>query len=827
MNHKEFRESEKHVSEKVKTGNRYGYFDEKEREFVITDPRTPRPWFNYMWNDTYTGLISHTGGGFSYYLSARDNRITRMRYNSLPWDRPGRYIYLKDTETGQFWSLSWAPTLNIAYDRYECRHGSGYTRIITEYAGIRAEIKYFVPTELAGEIWSVTCRDLSGKPRHLEIYAFTELLMGNALNDLINQPNDKHFTEISFDKKRQILISTRRYWVLNKGVTVKQPNIDWKYRVMFTSTLPVTGFDSSLDAFIGKWRSEADPQAVVNSNMQNTEICAGDPCAALQSVLELKAGAKKRFSVLLMLGDKRSETGTGKVISGRDIDELRSNSAADREFRVLREKWDRIYDTFKAETPDKTLDLMLNTWNFYQSHVTFDMARNAGYYHGGLLFGTGIRDQLQDIFSVLISDPGRVRERLLETLRFQYRDGSTLHNYFRLVGTGERTEHSDTPLWIPLAVSAYVKETADLSILRENAAFYDGGEDNVLTHMLLALEHALSETGPRGLPKIMNGDWNDTLDHVGPEGRGESIWGAFFLCFVLQEARELLMFAGEKDRSKHLSHIRKKLKERINAVAWDGEWYLRAFGDSGKKLGSAGDDQGRIFLNAQSWAVISDTANGMRALSAIEACLEQLETPYGMQICRPPYRRIDDSVGLISRCVPGKKENGSVFNHASAWFVLAAFRMGKIADACRIYRKMLPPVVSETAGIDRYETEPYVYSEYVTSPEHAREGQASHSWLTGSAVWMHYTGVSYMLGVRAEYQGLRIDPRIPGEWHGFRVKRQFRGKQVNIRVHNPRHLHSGVKEMRVNGKIIHGNILDVSQTEGHEIDVDITLENDV
>ncbi|MDZ7797100.1 MAG: hypothetical protein U5N56_08660 [Candidatus Marinimicrobia bacterium] len=311
---------------KNKTGNRYGYFDKARREFVITDPRTPRPWFNYMWNSSYTGLISHTGGGFSYYLSARDNRITRMRYNSLPWDRPGRYIYLKDTESGEFWSLSWAPTLNVAYDHYECRHGSGYTTIITEYAGIRAELSYFVPNQLTGEIWSVSCRNLSGRPRHLEVYAFTELLMGNALNDLINQPNDKHFTEIFYDKARQTLCATRRYWVLNKGVSVKQSNIDWKYRVMFTSTLPVTGFDSSLDEFIGKWHSEADPVAIVNSTMGNTEITSGDPCAALQSVLELKAEEKTHFSILMMLAEKNNDPCSCKVINGRDINSLRSQT---------------------------------------------------------------------------------------------------------------------------------------------------------------------------------------------------------------------------------------------------------------------------------------------------------------------------------------------------------------------------------------------------------------------------------------------------------------------------------------------------------------------
>ncbi|MBN2780488.1 MAG: glycosyl transferase family 36, partial [Candidatus Marinimicrobia bacterium] len=720
--------------------NKYGYVDEKNREYVITDPRTPRPWFNYMWNEQYAGLISHTGGGFSYYKSARDNRITRMRYNCLPWDRPGRYIYFKDTESGEYWSLSWAPTLQIPYDRYECRHGSGYTSILTEYKGIRAKLTYFVPNELSGEVWHVECENLSGRDRMLEVYAYTELLMGNALNDLINQPNDKHFTEIFFDPDQQALCATRRYWVLNKGVSVKQPNIAWQYRVLFTTTLPVKGFDSSLDEFIGKWRSESDPQAVVNGKMGNTEITAGDPCAALQSGLPLKKNEKTGFSVLMVLSDKQGSEDPFTLIGGKKLSDLRNHKLIAREFDGLKAKWDNIYASIDIHTPDPELNVMLNTWNFYQTHVTFDMARNAGYYHGGLLFGTGIRDQFQDIFGVLLSRPDRVRERLLDALQYQFVDGSTLHNYFKLVKTGERTHHSDTPLWIPLGIGNYIKETGDAGILNEVVTFYDTGSATVLEHMKRALNYALDQTGEHGLPKIMNGDWNDTLDHIGSAGKGETVWGAFFLAFVLKETADLMRYAGYTQLADVYVLSFEKLSKTINDMAWDGKWYLRAFRDNGLPVGSAKDLQGKLFLNAQSWSVISGVADKGRADLALKSCLDHLETPFGMQICWPSYTVIDDSVGLISRCVPGKKENGAIFNHASSWFVLAALLQGRSEDAYRIYRKMLPLNASRQAGIDRYETEPYVFSEYITSPDHPTQGQASHSWLTGSAVWMHYIG---------------------------------------------------------------------------------------
>jgi cellobiose phosphorylase len=290
-----------------KFGNKYGHFSDNGREFIITDPRTPRPWFNYMWNGHYAGLISHTGGGFSFFDSPRDNRLNRMRYNCLPWDRPGRYVLVKDVETGEYWSLSWAPTIDRAYDKYECHHGQGYTRIITEINQIRGEITYFVPTDVDAEVWRVELTNLSDRPRQLEVYSFTELLMGNALNDLINQPNDKHFTDIHFDRTHQALIATRRYWVLNKKVSVAQPNIDWQYRLYFTQTLQINGFDGSLDTFIGRWRSEANPESVETGVMHNTEITAGDPIVALRSSLKFLLQGTVNFAVVLGVTPKMNQ----------------------------------------------------------------------------------------------------------------------------------------------------------------------------------------------------------------------------------------------------------------------------------------------------------------------------------------------------------------------------------------------------------------------------------------------------------------------------------------------------------------------------------------
>ncbi len=757
-------------------GNKYGHLSEDHKEFIITDPRTPRPWFNYMWNEKYAGLISHTGGGFSFMESPRDNRISRMNYNSLPWDRPGRYVMIKDAASGKYWSLSWAPTIQFEYDKYECRHGLGYTKIITEAENISGEITYFVPNDMNAEIWKVKLHNKSESKRNLEIYSFIMLLMGNALNDIINQPNDKHFTEIKFNKDKSTLEATRRYWVLNKKVSVAQPNIAWGYKVYFTQTLPISGFDGSLDSFIGKWRSEANPESIETGKMKNTEITAGDPIAALQSKVELMPDESIEFNVVLALAEKE-ETKPYELLNWA---EFQKPDYASKKLKALDSKWNRYVSHVKVETPDEKFNAMLNVWNKYQTAVTFDMARNSGYYHGGLLFGTGMRDQFQDILGEVIVNPNRVRSRLLNALKYQFSNGSTLHNFFKLTGYGEKTNHSDTPLWIPFGIVEYLNETGDFSILKEVVTFYDEGEADVYEHMKLAVKFAISATTERGLPKIMNGDWNDTLDHVGPAGKGETVWGGFFLAFILKKTFELLEYQNDNETLELWKKEYQKLKETINKNCWDGEWYLRAFRDNGKAIGSANDKQGKIFLNAQTWSVISGIADKDRADSSMASCKKHLTTPYGMQIVSPSYTEVEDDVGLISRCVPGKKENGAVFNHASSWFVLASILNGDADGAYEVYSKMNP--LNSSTNIDRYETEPYVYSEYVTSPDHETENQASHSWLTGSAVWMYRIGLDYILGFKTSLKGVTIQPNIPSEWKEFKAERMFRGKRLKLIV---------------------------------------------
>ena len=796
--------------------NKYGYFTDDYREFVITDPRTPRPWFNYIWNENMAGLVSHTGGGFSYLDTPRDNRLTRMRYNCLPWDRPGRYVIIKDAATGKYWSLSWAPTIDFKYKSYECRHGQGYTKITTEAEGIRGELTYFISTKSNTENWRVKLTNLTRKERKLEIYSFAELMMGNALNDIINQPNDKHFTDIHFHKDKRALVATRRYWVLNRKVSVEQPNLDWKYNLIFTTTLPVSGFDGSLDKFIGRWRSESNPVAIETGKMSNTEITAGDPVAALQSKKKLGPSKEIEFAVTMSVLPK-----TDDPFENFDFNSVHSLEAIDYEFKRVKAGWDDYLSNVKVETPDTATNIMLNVWNQYQTAVTFDMARNSGYYHGGLLFGTGMRDQFQDILGVVIADPDRVRKRLLNALRFQFSDGSTLHNFFKITEWGEKTNHSDTPLWVPFGIIEYLNETADLSILDEIVTYYDSGEGNVYEHMIRAIDFAISAVSERGIPKIMNGDWNDTLDKVGHKGKGETIWGAFFLAYGIKKCFELLKMRNDYQVIDRWQAYLDKLTVTLDEIAWDGEWYIRAFKDDGSPLGSHAAKQGKIFINSQTWSVISGLAPKEKGDSALNSVKKYLAKPNGIQICWPSYTEVEENVGLISRCVPGKKENGAIFNHASSWFILASLINGDIDFAYDIYSRMLP--VNSSKRTDIYEVEPYVFAEYVTSPDHPTEGQASHSWLTGSAVWMYRIALDHILGFKTTIAGLTIDPAIPSKWKEFRAERMFRGKRIKLHVKNPFGRNKGFTQISVNGQITGSNFINPADFPGKEINIEIIL----
>ncbi|MCX7717771.1 MAG: hypothetical protein N2111_05110 [Candidatus Sumerlaeaceae bacterium] len=781
---------------------KYGRFSEDRREFIIHRPDTPAPWINFLSNGRYTRLISNTGGGYSYWTTPRLHRITRHRYNCLPPDRPGHYLYIRDRKTGDYWSPSWQPCA-VPLDSYECRHGLNYTRITGARNGIEVSVLSFVPDDADCEIWRVTVRNTSRARKTLDLFAYAELCIGNALNDLVNQPNDQHFNEVTFDARQEILHATKRYWNTFGSATVEQSNVTYDRHIVMAATLPIQGFDGSKNLFIGRWRSEQNPEAVERGACGNTEITAGDACSALQMALDLASGETKDFVVVLGIVPKAGARGH----ASRMMRKYRSVRAADAAFKALLADWRDYTDCVQVETPDEDMNTMVNVWNQWQTACTFRFSRDAGYYHGGLLFGRGFRDSCQDTFGPLMTRPEWVRQRLTEMSTYQFRNGRVVHCYYPERNAYTETGHSDTPLWLPIAVAMYVKETGDFGFLKQVTPYRDSGKDTILRHIYGCLDYTLSNLTERDLPKFGPGDWNDTLDYMGRKGRGESVWNALCLCYAMRETTELARRIGDRAAVKRYEAAYKRVADAVNRLCWDGGWYIVGTNDLRQVVGSRRNRECKIYLNTQTWAVMSGVAPHDRAVTAMQNAKKYLDTPKGPKLLDPAFRTIDPNIGLATRCVPGKKENAAVFNHPVSWAVLAEAMLGHGNQAYDYYRKALP--MNPVVDIDRYEMEPYVYSEYVTSPDHPTFGQASHAWLTGSSTWMLRDCTDWILGVRPDYDGLIIDPCIPSAWKQFRVKRRFRGRLFDITVRNPDGVQKGVKELCVEGKVIAGNLIRV------------------
>lgn len=803
--------------------NEYGYYDRASLEYVINRADTPHPWVNYITNGRYSGLVTNAGGGYSFYISPKDSRITRWRYNCLPMDRPGRYIYLRDRETGKFRSLTWQPTPAFPITFYECRHGMNYTKITTEADGIRSEVTYFAAKDDL-EIWRVRLFETRGRARTLDIYSYAEMCLGHALVDLINQPNDKHFNDVHFLPGDEIIMASKRYWVTFNSATVKQANKAWDKWVFMASSLPVEGFDGSKDEFIGKWRSEENPQAVEQGVSFDTRITAGDAVCSLRSPVLLDASGSLEFHYMMGVvpktGDDPEHTREAEEEAVKMVEKYRDPDRIEKEFQAILDARDDYLSGMQIEIPDQEMQDFINFWNQYQSKTTFQFSRDASYHHGGLLFGRGYRDSCQDAMGPLLTKPGWVRERILEMSRRQFNAGNVYHCYYPLSGGGEITGHSDTPLWLPLIIMKYLEETGDFGILEEVEEYADEGKGTILEHFTGALDFLKSRMNDQGLVYIGPGDWNDTLDYCGREGKGVSAMNTFIYAWILKEAVHLLNrlehpAAAEYDKLYH--HIKKACNEHL----WDGQWYIRAINDKGEKVGSSENTEGKIFLNAQSWAVISGVAEGERAITCMASAMEHCDTPKGPKILDPSYTRVDENIGLATRCVPGKKENGAVFNHALSWSYLAMLLLKNSDQAYSIYKKALPsnPVVNP----DRYEMEPYVYSEYVTGPDHPTFGQASHSWLTGSSVWMLRNTTDYFLGIKPVYDGLMIDPCIPENWESFRVIRKFRGAIYEIDFEIENGGKGDVISIELDGKSIEGNVIPpLSDGKTHVVKVKIS-----
>jgi cellobiose phosphorylase len=776
---------------------RFGRFSDDGREFLITDVRTPSPWINYLENGRYFATVSGNGGGLSYFLSPLHGRITRYRINDVPPDRPGKYIYVKDKDTGELWSLTWQPVGHEPASDYRVAHGFGYTRAEAEVEGIVSSVVFFVPVGDDREIWKATLRNASGRTRRFSVTGYVEFALGHALIDLINQCDDQHFNRVHFEKGLNTLFATKTYWVTETRGTQHQENKEWDRWAFFTVNRPVAAYETLRERFLGPFRNESAP-AALEAGLSSKDMDCGNAVGALQVDLELGPGESS--DVIFSLGViAKAEFERAK---GEAVRKYRDAGSVDAALDRVRRNWDDRFARTRAETPDAEVNVFLNHWIPYQARVAFDVGRVASFYYWGIGRGFGYRDTAQDTIAIVVADRDKARARVGLLARQMRRDGKVYHHFYG-DGQGEFTEHCDDPLWFILAVTEYLKETGDWTLLEAREPFLDGGEGTVLEHLLAVARFAGANLGPHGMPRFGRGDWNDTLDYIGGKDGGESVWGAMFYVAMLNRLLELLGFLKGANGYPEVGELRDRLVSAIETHAWDGKWYIRAFGEGDRKIGSKPNRYGQIFINTQSWAVIAGLPDRARLVAAMCSLRSRLDTSFGPKICAPAFREIDPTIGLITRCVWGKKENGAVFCHPAAWAIQAWCLLGQGDLAFDLFKRLLPGRIDQAA----FSAEPYVYSQYITSDEHETAGKASHSWQTGTAAWMYRVAFDHILGIRPTYEGLAVDPVIPSAWAGFSAERVFRGVRYEIRVENPEGVMSGVRSVLVDGRPVAGPVL--------------------
>jgi len=761
----------------------YGGFSRDKKEFIINRFDTPTPWINYLCNGKYAALISQTGGGYSFFEDPKYQRITRYRYNNVPLDRPGRYVYLRDSDTGEYWSAGWQPVCR-APDAWECRHGLGYTKISSANEGISSEVTYFVPQDDNLEVWSIGITNAGKKKRTITATPYAEFALFDASEEFMFHPNLHYFSMAEYDSRDKAIY----YSFYNKKKEYFKRNFS---RAFFAVTnRAVRGYDCEREAFIGRYHSETNPEAIKSGRHKNSKVAGGNVIGALSVRLELKPGERKEVTVVLGV-----DAYENKLTPDRILRKYSDESHVSHELERVKKYWEEYTSKLKVETPDAAVNANINTWNQYQSRTTFDWSRYASLmYNTGTGRGIGFRDTSQDTLGVVHAIAPQVKEKILLLAKNMYEDGHAYHLFYPTVGTGEPKKYSDDHLWIIPSVYSYICETGDYSILEDKAPYIEGSSGTVYEHMVRAVNYTLANCGPHGLPRMFYADWNDCLNDIDRKGRGESVWVAMFLCYVAKQMAGLAEELEKTGDAKGFTRIYDEMKQRINNTAWDGEWYMRAFTDDGRPVGSKECEEGKIHINTQSWAVLSGVAGRARGIKCMDSVKKYLDTDLGIRICWPSYTSSPEDIGSLINYPAGIKENGAIFCHANTWAVIAEAMLGRADRAFGYYHKLLPVVAAKKAGAETYRVEPYVYSQFLFGPDHPQFGRGSHSWLTGTSAWMFRAFTDWILGVRATLDGLMIDPRLPASWDGFTMKRSFRGKQYDINVTQGKVL--------VNGKLV-------------------------
>ncbi len=774
---------------------KYGYFDEQNREYVITRPDTPQPWFNYLINDLgYCALISNTGGGPSYHRSAKFRRILRYRFNGVPADRPGRYLYLRDMEDGDYWSATWAPVLKpLDSFSYRCRVGLNVQTIESEYRGIGVSLTYFVPPDCPAEVWLARIENRGNTPRRINTYSYAEFNFWGAMRDLLNLDNCPKCAR--YHHKDGVIVH-HSYNDVGTGLD----DMHWvKHFAGFTSTAKPVGFNPERQQFLGGiYRSEANPLVVETGQDTNFTGIGDYPICGLTHAWSLAPGESAEFAFVLAMGDSEEELYGHLELAG-SLDRIKQSLEA------VRAVWSSRLTALHAATPStQDFDPCVNTWNQYNSFMTANLSRSISGYEWGAGRGLGFRDTLQDTMGAAHMEPEFIRKRLLLMAGCIYSDGIALHNYFPLTRTGDGKDFYDDHLWLPYAVCHYVKETGDTGILDEPVRFWDSEKtQSLLERLALCLDTAWRLRGEHGLPQTGHADWNDGLNPGSMES--ESVFNAMLFCASARELANLAGFIGKTELEAQCRSRYEEIKRIVNEVAWDGAWYRRILLKGGGHIGGKDVTPGSIFLEPQAWAVIAGVAEGERAITLLDSVHERLAGPYGIKLLDPPYTDYNPAWGSISIVLPGHKENGAIFCHAASWAVVAEALAGRGARAFDYYMRMAPSTKNRIAEL--HEMEPYVYSQHIAQAPFQWPGRARNSWLTGSAAWFMLGSSQYILGVRPTLDGLMIDPAVPADWKEFKVTRRFRGATYEITVTNPDGREKGVRSLTADGVKVAGNVI--------------------
>jgi cellobiose phosphorylase len=815
---------------------RFGHFDDEHLEYVITTPQTPLPWINYLGSEAYFGIISNTAGGYSFYKDARLRRITRYRYNNAPLDVGGRYIYLRDDGAAEpdYWSPTWQPT-RIALDAYECRHGLGYTKIKSQRKGIEAETRYFVPLGENLEIWALSITNHRQQEAALSIFSAVEFSLWDALDDTFN-----------FQRNYSIGEAEVVDGVIYHKSEYRERRNHFAY---FACSQPLTGFDTQREDFLGPYRGWDAPLAVEQGRLNGSIALGWQPVGSHHIQVQLKPGETQK--VIFLLGyhenpvDDKFDPPDSQVINKKTvkpvIQRYLQQAVVDQAFTELRAYWEHLLDKLQVDTPDIHTNRMVNIWNAYQMMVTFNFSRSTSYFESGVGRGMGFRDSTQDLLGFTHLVPERARERLLDLAATQLPDGGAYHQYQPLTKLGNNdigSGFNDDPLWLVLAVSTYLKETGDWTILDERVPFDNkpGSEEPLFAHIERSMRYTIEHLGPHGLPLIGQADWNDCLNlncysdtpgqsfqtTKGRDGKvAESVFIAGLYALASREMEAITGHLGKTTENNHYAVLRKEMEGRLESAGWDGAWFRRAYDNNGQAVGSEERDEGKLFIEPQGMSVMAGVGlEDGKAGKALDAVRKHLAGEHGISLLYPAFTKYHLHLGEITSYPPGYKENGSVFCHTNPWIMIAETRLGHGDAALDYYHRINPSVREAISEIHR--CEPYVYAQMISGNEAVKKGEAKNSWLTGTASWNYVAITQHILGIRATLDGLMIEPVIPAAWERFKAVRIYRGVRYQIEV--LRKGKGNSVRLEVDGKAVSGNLVPLPEAAKKTVRVLVTLE---